>query len=78
MPQIKLPTRVAGRKATRIDNIIINSYENKCISGNITTFVSNHLPQFLVIENFKCQKYKIKNPKVTIRDYKSFNSESYQ
>ena len=37
MPQITLPTRVAGRTATLIDNILINSYENKCISSNITT-----------------------------------------
>ena len=77
MPQITLPTRVTGRTATLIDNVLINSYENKCTSGNITTSVSDHLPQFLIIENFKGQTYKIKNPKVTIRDYKNFSSESF-
>ena len=78
MPQTTLPTRVKGRTAILIDNLIINSYENKCTSGNITTFLSDHLPQFFIIENFKGQKYKIKSPKATIRYYKNFNSESFQ
>ena len=78
MPQITLPTRVTGRTATLFDNILINSYENKCTSGNIITSFSDHLLQFLIIENFKGQTYTIKNPKVTIQDYKSFNSESFQ
>ena len=62
MPQITLPTRVMGRIATLIDNILIHSYKNKCASGNIATSVSDHLPQFPFIENFKGQTYKIKNP----------------
>ena len=57
MPQITLPTRVSGRTAKLIDNILINSYENKCTSGNITTSVSSHLAQFLIIENFKGQAH---------------------
>ena len=78
MPQITLPARVTGRTVTLIGNILINSYENKCTSGNVTTSVSDHLLRFLLIENIKGQAYKIKNPKVTIRGYKNFNSESFQ
>ena len=78
MPQITLPNRVSGRTATLIDNTLINSYENKCTSSNIITSFSNHLLQFLITENFKGQTYKTKNPKVTIRDYKNLNSESFQ
>ena len=78
MPQITLPTGVTGRTATLIDNILINSYENKCTSGNITTSVSDHLLQFLIIEYFKDQTYKIENPKAAIWYYKNFNSESFQ
>ena len=63
MPQITLPTRVTGRTATLIDNILIKSYKNKCTSGNTTTSISDHLPQFLIIENFKDQTFKIKTPK---------------
>ena len=50
IPQITFPT-----KATLIDNIFTNSYklDSICLSGNITTYISDHLPQFLVIENLK-------------------------
>ena len=78
MPQITLPNRVTGRTVTLIYNILINSYKNKCTSGNITTSASDHLPQILIIENFKDQTYKIKDPKVTVQDYKNVNSESFQ
>ena len=39
MPQMTLPTRVIGRTATLIENILINRYENKCTFGSITTSV---------------------------------------
>ena len=78
MPQITLSAKVTGRTVALIDNIIISGYENKCFSSNITTSVSDHLPQFLIIENVKGQTYKVKTPKVTIQDYKNFNSESFQ
>ena len=78
MTQITLPTSVTGRTATLIDNILINSYKNKCTSSNITTSVSDHLPQFLITKNFKGKTYKIKKPKAIIKDYKNFNSESFQ
>ena len=76
MPQKALPTRVTGRTATLINNILINSYANKSTSDNITTSASDHLPQFLITENFKGKIYMIKSPKATIRDYENFNSES--
>ena len=45
MPQITLPTR-AGRAPRRIDKVLINSFENKCTSSNITTSVSDHSESF--------------------------------
>ena len=63
MPQITLPTRVTGRTATPIDNILINSNENKCTSGNITTSVSDHLPQFLIIKTLKAKHTRQKTLK---------------
>ena len=60
MPQITLPTRETGIIATLIDNILINSYDNKCTSGIIITSVSNHFPHSLINENFKDKTYKIK------------------
>ena len=78
MPQITRPTRVTDRTATIINNILTNNYESKSTSFNITNSISDHLPQFVIIENFKGQTYKIKNPKATIGDYKNFNSKSFQ
>ena len=66
LPRITLSTRVTARTATFIDNILITSYENKCTFGSITTSVSDHLPQFLIIETFKCQD----KAKINIQDKK--------
>ena len=66
LPQITHSTRVTARTATLIDDITINSCENKCTSGSITTSVSDRLPQFLIIETFKCQD----KAKINIQDKK--------
>ena len=50
-PQINLPTRIIGTSSTLIDNILINSQENLYTSGNLTTSISDHLPQFAIIGN---------------------------
>ena len=50
-PQINLPTRITGTSSTLIDNILINSQENLYTSANLTTSISDHLPQFTIIEN---------------------------
>ena len=51
LPQIILPTRVCEKSQTLIDNIFINSCNYKCISGNLTVKISDHLIQFLIMEN---------------------------
>ena len=45
-PRINLPTRITGTSSILIDNILINSQENVYTFGNLTTSISNHLPQF--------------------------------
>ena len=52
-PQITLPTRVNEKSATLIDNIFVNNPSFKYLCGNITTSISDHLPQFIILENFK-------------------------
>ena len=49
MPQIALPTRMTEETATLTDNIIINNNVLNCIYGNITTSISDHLAQFIVL-----------------------------
>ena len=51
-PQITLPTRITDRSATLIDNIFLNTQRHKQTSGNITTSISDHLPQFTILEKF--------------------------
>ena len=79
IPQITLPTRITEKTATLIDNIFTNSYKHNSIylSGNITTYISDHLPQFLIIENLKQPSFK-QNPPISFRDYKSFNEEAFK
>ena len=52
LPYITLPTRITDRSQTLIDNIFSNSKSTKIISGNLTTTVSDHLPQFFIYPEF--------------------------
>ena len=56
MPQILLPTRLTSRSKTLTDNIFVNHYNATTTSGNLTSTVSDHLPQFLVNHNDKRTK----------------------
>ena len=47
LPQILLPTRIAGDSNTVIDNIFSNA-SNSNIAGNICFSISDHLPQFCI------------------------------
>ena len=51
MPQITLPTRITEKIATLIDNILINNNVLNCISRNLTASISDHLPQFIVLDS---------------------------
>ena len=65
-PQINLPTRITGTSSTLIGNILINFQENVYTSGNLTTSISDHLPQFRIIENLLSDtliKKTCENPK---------------
>ena len=78
MPQITLPTRVAQKSATIIDNILINHYEYKCISGDITSFISDHLPQYIIFENFKENNITKNDNQTAFRDFKNFNMDAFE
>ena len=68
-PQITLPTRVTEKSATLIDNIFVNNPSFKYLSGNITTSISDHLPQFIILENFKGSNLKREQISTTYRDF---------
>ena len=79
IPQITLPTRIKEKTATLIDIIITNSYKHNsnCLSGNITTYISDHFPQFSIIENLKQPLFNQNSP-ISFRDYKNFNKETFK
>ena len=52
LPQILQPTRVTDHSATIIDNIFFNSLEHHSVSGNIVHDLTDHLPNFLIINKF--------------------------
>ena len=69
LPQITLPTRVAIQSKTLIDNIFMSPTKFERLSGNITTGISDHLPQFLLLNksfyNSSTEQYA--------RDWKNFD-----
>ena len=48
-PYILKPIRIIDNSATLIDNIFFNSIKYHTVSGNILTDISDHLPNFLII-----------------------------
>ena len=51
-PAVPKPTRVTDKSKTLIDNIFFNSFEFTTLCGNITRSISDHLIQFVILEDF--------------------------
>ena len=77
-PQITLPTRVNDKSATLIDNIFVNNPSLKYLSGNITISISEHLPQFIILENFKGSNLKQERVSTTYKHFGYFNIDSFK
>ena len=52
LPYIHQPTRVTEHSGTVIDNIFSYITDHETLSGNITSLIADHFPQFLLIK--KC------------------------
>jgi len=72
-PHILKPTRITNHSATLIDNIFFNSIEYQTVSGNLLNDLSDHLPNFLIIESFAFSIHKEKSFR---RDYSNYNEET--
>ena len=75
IPQVTNPTRITLKSKTLIDNIFTNITVNK-IAGNITTSISDHLPQFLLIE-YEHHNNKQYKPKIFKRNFHKFDKENF-
>ena len=51
-PHILKSTRITNHSSTLIDNIFFNSIEYQTVSGNLLYDLTDHLPNFLIIERF--------------------------
>ena len=66
-PMITKPTRITDYSATLIDHIFFNSLEYYTVSGNIIYDISDHLPNFVLIDNANIQNKSKKSSNVTIQ-----------
>ena len=76
MPQITLSTRIAEKMATLIDNIFIKNNVLNCISGSITLSISDHLTQFIVLDNLLGTSADEGSSQIVYRSLKKFNEEN--
>ena len=75
-PCIIKPSRIINdQKLSIVDNIFTNIINKNITSGNLFSKISDHMPNFILIENLV---HKPKRRKVTKRDFSKFNEESYQ
>ena len=72
-PHILQPTRITSHSATLIDNIFLNSFNHFTISGNLLYDISDHLPNFLILNSTNSYKCKEKQYK---RDFSKLNYQT--
>ncbi|XP_065682310.1 uncharacterized protein LOC136095525 [Hydra vulgaris] len=77
LPHIIHPTRICKTSKTIIDNIFSNIKSNKYKAGNLTTTISDHLPQFLIAYNI-LKSPPSKKLLTQERNLKSFNEVSFK
>ncbi len=70
------PTRVTAHSATLIDQIYINDIKVGSTGGNITSSLSDHFPQFCLLDIFN-KKSNIKSSRYG-RSYKNFNHDEFK
>ena len=74
-PSVLHPTRITDSSSIIIDNIYINNAtESNIFAGNILSLISDHLPQFAVV-NENAPDYKTSS--YTVYDYKNFDEAKF-
>ena len=75
-PCILEPTRIiSNNRLSLLDNIIINAHDKEVYSGNIIDKISDHMPNFAIVNNIF---HKKRNQKITVRDMNHFNETIYK
>ena len=74
-PTILHPTRISDTSSTLIDNVYINNaMDSNICSGNILSLISDHLPQFAIM-NGSTPDYK--NTSYIAYDYRNFDGSKF-
>ena len=75
-PVINRPTRILPTcKPSLIDNIFTNILDMNIISGNLTSKISDHCPNFMIAQGLRMNG-KLFNR--TVRDYSKFCEEKFK
>ena len=74
LPYILHPTRVTDHSATVIDNIFSNNTVFESVSGNIMTHMSDHFPQFIILNKININ---YKNCSYAKHDFSKFNEQAF-
>ena len=74
LPYILHPTRVTNHSETVIDNIFSNNTSYEIISGNIISHISDHFPQFIILNQVTIN---YKNCSYTKRDLSNFDEQKF-
>ena len=75
LPSINIPTRVCERTKTLIDNIILSPTSLKITSGNFIIGISDHLAQFVILENLNLNTQAPSEK--TYKDWKNFQKDKF-
>ena len=77
LPLITAPTRISSHSATLIDNIFINNNDFDFHAGNISTSISDHLPQYVFISDF-FQTNTATKKNMLKRSFRSFSLDNFK
>ena len=70
------PSRVrADCKPSLVDNIFLNDLDIECTSGNLYGKISDHMPNFIIMENI--EYLQDKKEEITIRDMSKLNEAKF-
>ena len=74
-PCIVEPTRIiSGNKPSIVDNIFTNIIDKQITSGNLVSKISDHLPNFVIINDLVSYS---KKQKISKRDFTNFKENDY-
>ena len=74
LPHILHPTHVTDHSATVIDNIFSNNTSYETTSGSIITQISDHFPQFLILNKVPMD---YKTCSFAKRDFSNFSEQRF-